>query len=125
MLNLKTLAAAALAGVALGAAAVSVAQDQARAAPTEEQIAAHKAMATAVLKAVLAETDFDAVEAHMTAAIRAHADEIGGDTEATIAHVSEFLDRMAAHVASDPQGAAELTATMLIDAHAPHPQTAE
>ncbi len=120
MLNIKTprlLVAAALAGVALGAAAVSVAQDHA--APTAEQIDAHRVMVTAVMEAVLVETDFDAVKAHMTGAIRDHAADIGGDTDATVAHVSEFLDRVAAHVASDPVGAAEFTATMLIAGHQP------
>jgi Arc/MetJ family transcription regulator len=116
--NARLLAAAAVAGVALGVAATSFAQDAH--APTDAQVAEHEAMVTAVMKAVLVETDFEAVKAHMTAAIREHAEEIGGDTEATVTHVTEFLDRVAEHAASDPQGAAEFTATMLIEAHRPH-----
>lgn len=118
MLNIKTrlVAAAALAGLAFGAGATVLAQDHA--APTAEQIAAHEAMVTAVMKAVLVETDFEAVKTHMVAAIEAHAGEIG-DAEATVAHVSHFLDEMAAQVAADPDQAAAFTARMMLDAHRP------
>lgn len=118
MLNIKTrlAAAAALVGVALGAGAAVLAQDHA--APTAEQIAAHEAMVTAVMKAVLVETDFEAVKSHMVAAIETHAGEIG-DAEATAAHVTHFIDEMAARVAADPDQAAAFTARMMIDAHRP------
>lgn len=121
MLNRRNTGLLALAALGLTLApTIAVAQDHAAEGPTEEQIEARKAMVTAVVQAVLAETDFDAVKAHVVAAMREHSAEIGGDTEAAIAHVSQFIDQVAARSASDPHGAAEFTATMLIEAHSQH-----
>jgi dsRNA-specific ribonuclease len=111
-----------VAGLAAGAGASLMAMAQQQHGPgqmTEAQLAEHHRQLVAVLAAVFAETDFESVKAHITGAIQAHAGEIGGDTQAITAHVSDFLGHVAEAVDEDPQAAAERTANMLIEAHRP------
>ena len=129
MLKLKTTPLAAAAVAALSASAFALAPMAARAqehpvhaadAPSDAQIAEHERQLGVLLAALLEETDFEAVKAHVTSVVSAHAEEIGGDPEQLSAHVSAFLDQVAAHIAADPQSAGEHAAHMLIDAHRAH-----
>lgn len=95
------------------------AEAAAHSAPTEAQMAELHGQLTSLLTLVYQHTDFDAVETHLTTLISENPEAIGGDAAAFTAHVSQFLNQVQEHAASDPRGAAEFTANMMIEAHRP------
>jgi len=78
--------------------------------------------ASAALAAVLAHADYDAISEHLTALIRANADEIGGDSDALVAHVSDVVHHMGEAAQADPQGMADHVMQALMQLHASQPQ---